>query len=236
MNEKQNIITAALVHRFGGGLVIALAILVGILIGYLGGHWHVLQLQTQVKEQRETIDALYERAETYDYQQHIAMVELGIERAASQGLQQELLMAQDENFALRRELTFYQKIMAPEMEASGVVIDSLEIQKNLAEDHYHFRIAVLQMERLRNLTKGEISMRLYGRKDNQLASFDLLTLANIDAKDRQFNMRYFTVMAGDFILPADFLPERIEVEVSVAGTRQTLTRSFFWSQLLQGNT
>lgn len=90
MNEKQNIITAALVHRFGGGLVIALAILVGILIGYLGGHWHVLQLQTQVKEQRETIDALYERAETYDYQQHIAMVELGIERAASQGLQQEL--------------------------------------------------------------------------------------------------------------------------------------------------
>lgn len=236
MNEKQNIIMVALVHRFGGWFVIVLAIIVGVLIGYLGGHWHTLQLQKQVNEQRDVIEQLYERAETYDYQQHIAMVELGIERAASQGLQQELLMAQDENFALRRELTFYQKIMAPEMEASGVVIDSLEVQPNIAADHYHFRIAVVQMERLRNLTKGEISMRLHGRKDNQVASYDLLALAHIEAKDRQFNMRYFTVLAGDFILPTEFLPERIDVEVKIEGSRQTLTRSFFWSQLLQGNT
>src|SRR5690554_5417929 len=233
MNEKQNIIMAALVHRFGGWFVIVLAIIVGVLIGYLGGHWHTLQLQKQVNEQRDVIEQLYERAETYDYQQHIAMVELGIERAASKSLQQELLMAQDENFALRREITFYQKIMAPEMEASGVVIDSLELQPNLTEGHFHFRLAIVQMERLRNLTKGNFSIRLHGRKDGQPASFDLLALANIEDKDRQFSMRYFTVQAGDFVVPEGLLPERIDIEVAIAGSSQSLTRSFYWSQLLQ---
>jgi hypothetical protein len=236
MKEKQNIITSALVHRFGGWGVIALAISIGALAGYWGGNWHVLTLNERIAQQEATIEQLYERAETFDYQQHIATVELGIERAASQGLQQELLMAQDENFALRRELTFYQKIMAPEMEASGVVIDSLELQQNIAADHYHFRIAIVQMERLRNLTKGTLSMRLHGRRDDQSASFDLLALANVEEKDRQFSMRYFTVQAGDFVLPADFLPERIDVEVKINGASQSLTRSFYWSQLLQGNT
>lgn len=233
MKEKKNIIISALVHRFGGWGVLALAIACGALAGYWGGNWHVLSLHDEIERKELLIEQLYERSETFDYQQHIATVELGIERAASKSLQQELLMAQDENFALRRELTFYQKIMAPELEASGVVIDSLELQQNIAANHFHFRLAIVQMERLRNLTKGSLTIRLHGRKEGKSASFDLLALANIEAKDRQFSMRYFTVQAGDFVLPNDFLPERIDVEVNISGSNQPLSRSFFWSQLLQ---
>ncbi|CUA87979.1 DUF6776 family protein [Pseudidiomarina woesei] len=233
MTQKQNIIISLLVHRFGGWGLLLLTLIIGVLGGYYGGHWHVLKLQDEISQQQETIEQLYQRAETFDYQQHIAMVELGIERAASKNLQQELLIAQDENFALRREITFYQKIMAPEMEASGVVIDSLELQKNITPNHFHFRLAIVQMERVRNLTKGTLSITLHGRKNDKPASYDLLDLANIEAKDRQFSMRYFTVQAGDFVLPDDFLPERLDVEVNISGSRQSLTRSFFWSQLLQ---
>lgn len=236
MKEKQNITLTAANQRFRYGVLLVIAIGVAGLVGYLGGHWHVLALKQEVAAQKRQIEQLYVRAETFDYQQHIATVELGIERAASKSLQQELLMAQDENFALRRELTFYQKIMAPEMEASGVVIDSLELQPNIAKGHYHFRLAVVQMERLRNLTKGTFSINLHGRKDDKPATFDLLALANIEDKDRQFSMRYFTVQAGDFVVPSDFLPERIEVEVTVSGSKQKLTRSFYWSLLLQART
>lgn len=233
MTHKQNIIIRALVHRFGGWGLLLLTLIIGVFVGYYAGNWHVVKLHEDIERQQATIEQLYQRAETFDYQQHIATVELGIERAASKNLQQELLIAQDENFALRREITFYQKIMAPEMEASGVVIDSLELQKNIAPNHFHFRLAIVQMERLRNLTKGTLEITLHGRKNGQPASFDLLELANIESKDRQFSMRYFTVQAGDFVVPADFLPERIDVEVSISGSRQALSRSFFWSQLLQ---
>ena len=233
MNSKQNITSKVVGHRLRLVALGAASLIVGAGLGYLGGHWQVLALQSELANNKAMIESLYEQAETFDYQQHIANVELGIERAASQSLQQELLMAQDENFALRREITFYQKIMAPELEASGVVIDSLELQQNLTAGHFHFRLAIVQMERLRNLTKGKLNIRLHGRKDEQPASYDLLTLAHIEEKDRQFSMRYFTVQAGDFVVPEGLLPERIEVEVVIAGKNQSLTRNFYWSQLLQ---
>ncbi len=233
MNEKQKIPDLANLNRAAQAVVLAGMLVVGALLGYLLGNWHVFSLQNDVEALEQQIAELYDQAEQFDYQQHMAKVELGIEQAASNSLQQELLMAQDENFALRRELTFYQKIMAPELEANGVVIDSLELQQNRNAGHYHFRLAIVQTERQRNLTKGKVSLQLRGRLDGSVTRFDLQDLANIEEKDRNFSMRYFTVQAGDFVLPEGFLPERIDVEVELSGSdRQTLTRSFYWNQLL----
>ncbi|HET8817313.1 MAG TPA: DUF6776 family protein, partial [Pseudidiomarina sp.] len=225
---------AALTRRMQW-VVIAGTLAIGALVGYLAGNWHVFVLQDQVAQLETQVDSLYQRAEEFDYQQHMASVELGIEQAATKSLQQELLSAQDENFALRRELTFYQKIMAPELEASGVVIDSFELQPNRTSDHYHFRLAVVQMERQRSLTKGRVSIQLSGRsQDGSAQSYDVYALANLSEADQEFSMRYFTVQAGDFVLPDNFLPERIDVEVTVAGgTSQQLSKSFYWNQLLK---
>jgi hypothetical protein len=220
-------------HRGLQVLLVAVVLVIGGLIGYLGGNWQVLLLQDQVSRLEQQVSELYERSEQFDYQQHIAQVELGIERAAATSLQQELLAAQDENFALRRELTFYQKIMSPENEASGVVIDSLELQASRQSNAYHFRLALVQTERQRSLISGTVTMRLRGRQDGTPSEFDLQSLAAIEDKDRQFSMRYFTVQAGTFMLPEGFVAERIEVEVSIkGGGKQPLARSFFWEQLL----
>jgi hypothetical protein len=233
MNEKRNLPDLVRLHRGLQWLLVAVVLLIGGLIGYLGGNWHVLVLQDRVSQLEQQIVELYERSEQYDYQQHIAQVELGIERAAATSLQQELLAAQDENFALRRELTFYQKIMSPENEASGVVIDSLELQASRQSNAYHFRLALVQTERQRNLISGTVTMRLRGRQDGTPRELDLQGLAAIEGKDRQFSMRYFTVQAGTFILPEGFVAERIDVEVTIqGGAKQPLARSFFWEQLL----
>lgn len=233
MNEKRKLPDLVRLHRSLQWLLVTGVLVIGGLIGYLGGNWHVLLLQDRVSQLEQQISELYERSEQFDYQQHIAQVELGIERAASTSLQQELLAAQDENFALRRELTFYQKIMSPENEASGVVIDSLELQASRQSNAYHFRLALVQTERQRNLISGVVSMRLRGRQGGIPTDHDLQTLAAIEDKDRQFSMRYFTVQAGTFVLPEGFVAERIEVEVSIkGGAKQPLARSFFWEQLL----
>lgn len=233
MNEKRKLPDLVRLHRSVQWLLLLVVLLMGGLIGYLGGNWQVLVLQDKVQQLQQQISELYERSEQFDYQQHIAQVELGIERAAATSLQQELLAAQDENFALRRELTFYQKIMSPENEASGVVIDSLELQPSRQANTYHFRLALVQTERQRNLISGTVSMRLRGRQDGNPSELDLQTLAAIESKGRQFSMRYFTVQAGTFVLPDGFVAERIEVEVSIKGAgNQPLARSFFWEQLL----
>lgn len=214
-------------------LVIVVAVILGAGCGYLLGHWHSFVQQQRIAALEAQVEQLYQRAETFDYQQHIAQVELGIEKAATESLQSELLSVQDENFALRREIAFYQKIMAPELEAGGVSIDSLELQPHPRPGHFHFRLAIVQLERDRALTKGRVSMRLYGRVGEQGQHYDLYELANISAEDAAFSMRYFTVQAGDFILPDGFIPERIDVAIEVSGRKQeSLARSFYWAQLV----
>lgn len=85
-------------------------------------------------------------------------LKLDIERSANQSLQDELSALQNDNYGLRRDLAFYQKIMAPELQESGVTIDSLTVTKNRSENHFHFSLAVLQIEQRRNFVQGMLQL------------------------------------------------------------------------------
>ncbi|WP_417680647.1 DUF6776 family protein [Pseudidiomarina aquimaris] len=226
MNEKQKYIFFVL---FG---------LAGVAIGYLlgaGQNWYLLQRVADLEERQAT---LYEQAETADYQKHMAEVELGIEQAASQQLQQELAAAQDEALALKRELSFYQKIMAPELTAEGVVVDDFELKRLSEEGHYQFRFAVLQTERQRGFVKGTIEATLEGRGEaNQPMVFDLYELAGLSPDEQSFTMRYFKAQTGSFKLPTDFAAEQVRLRVVLEdGSPRELERLFLWSELTGDNT
>lgn len=226
MNEKQKNIFFVL---FG---------LVGLGVGYLlgaGHNWYLLQRVAELEERELT---LYEQAETAEYQRHMAEVELGIEQAASKKLLQELAAAQDEALAVKRELSFYQKIMAPELTAAGVVVDDFELKPLNDERHFQFRFAVLQTERQRGFVKGTIHATLEGRDaDDQPVTLDLYELAGLDGQERSFTMRYFKAQAGSFRLPEGVAPEQIRVRVVVQdGSPGELERLFLWSELTGDNT
>jgi len=217
-------------------MIIVAGLIVLVWLGYALGNWHVHYLTDKAAYQERRIDELYGKIEQMEYQQHIARVELDIEKAANKSLQQEMAMAQDENFALRRELAFYQKIMAPELEAEGVIIESLELQPNISPGHFHFSLAIVQLEKDRGAVNGEVAMTLHGRLNGEKHQYNLLDLANTPDNERSFSIRYFTVLAGDIVIPEDFVPERIDVQVRVSrGSQRMLESSFYWSRLLERN-
>ncbi|CAB0151654.1 hypothetical protein PSI9734_02029 [Pseudidiomarina piscicola] len=220
MNEKQ---------KFG---LIAAVALSALLLGYFIGGGHHWYLSDRVDELEQRVELLYEQAETADYQKHIAEVELGIERAASEQLELDLAAGQDEILALRRELSFYQKIMAPELEAQGVVIDAFELYSLRQPGHFQFRLAVVQTDRQRGGVKGTLHLELHGRTATDKVALDLFDLAELPATERNFSMRYFKVQTGSFRLPSGVEPESIEVRVEVDGSGNTLLeRTFLWSEL-----
>lgn len=204
-------------------------------LAYLAGVWHAKSLKETVSEQSAQLDDMYERLEQMEYQRHVMQVELDIERSSNQSLQDELTALQNDNYALRRDLAFYQKIMAPELQESGVTIDSITVTPNQAEQHFHFSLAVLQIEQRRRFVEGRVAIDLVGRIDGQKKRFDLMKLANISGDDRTFTMRYFSIYEGDFFMPEGFVPERIDVSVTLTGGgRGTLNRSFFWKDIRKG--
>ncbi|MEX1221582.1 MAG: DUF6776 family protein [Idiomarina sp.] len=235
MKEKLNIVYWQ--QRWGKlpvtGVIVAFLLLL-VWIGYGLGNWRVHYLEDQADHHQQRINTLYNEIERLEYQQHILRVELDIEKAANTSLQQEMAMAQDENFALRRDITFYQKIMAPELEAEGVIIESLELKPNFTPGHFHFSLALVQLERQRSAVNGDVSITLSGRLNGDQQSYNLLDLAHMPDNERSFSMRYFTVLAGDFMVPENFVPERIDVRVQLSrGNQRILENSFFWSRLLQ---
>lgn len=212
------------------GLVVLFAYL-----AYLAGVWHANSLKETVREQSNQLDDMYKRLEQMEYQRHVMQVELDIERSSNQSLQDELTALQNDNYALRRDLAFYQKIMAPELQQGGVTIDSITVTPNQAEKHFHFSLAVLQIEQRRRFVEGRVAIDLVGRVNGEKRRFDLMKLANISADERNFTMRYFSVYEGDFFMPEGLVPERIDVSVTLTdGGRGTLNRSFFWKDIRKG--
>ncbi|WP_258241059.1 DUF6776 family protein [Pseudidiomarina homiensis] len=226
MNEKQKYIFFVLLG------------LAGLAIGYLLGAGHNWYLMQRVAELEERELTLYEQAETADYQRHMAEVELGIEQAASKQLQQELAALQDEVLAQKRELSFYQKIMAPELTAAGVVVDDFELKQLSDDRHYQFRFAVLQTERQRGFVKGTLQATVEGRtEDDQVITLDLYELAGLSADQQSFTMRYFKAQTGSFRLPVGFAPEQVRIRVRLEdGSPRELERVFLWSELTRDNT
>ncbi len=218
-------------------LVMILAAVLVVYLAYLAGVWHAQALKEEVAEQEEQLDQLYQRLEQMEYQRHVLQVELDIERSANQSLQDELSALQNDNYGLRRDLAFYQKIMAPELQESGVTIDSLTVTANRSENHFHFSLALLQIEQRRNFVQGNVTVELIGRIDGEKKRYDLLDLANIGDDDRSFSMRYLSLYEGDFFMPEGLAPERVEVRVRLTkGGKGTLDRAFFWKEISRNET
>ena len=220
MNEKQKIV------------FLAGAVLAGLLLGYLLGAADSWRLRSNLDELEQQVAQLYEQAESADYQKHIAEVELGTEKAASRQLADDLAAVRDEVSALRREIAFYQKVMAPELIADGVAIDDFSLRALEQSGHYQFRFAIVQTDRVRNFAKGTLEVVLQGRVDGERVAFDLFDLADIDDAERSFSMRFFKAQSGSFALPENVVAEQIVVRVSVNEPKVALIeRTYLWSDL-----
>ena len=215
-------------------LSLAIAALL-LVVGYLVGNTRLIHLEQQTVLLENQRESLHERTSRLEYQVNILQVELDIERAATQSLQNELRQAQDENATIRRELAFYQRVVAPDLTADGITIDSMVVSELLASNSYYFRLILLQMERIEQFAQGSIVLTLRGFEGDQRKEYNVFELAGIDESEARFVMNYFSLTEGNFALPDGFIPETLHVQVRSQQGRQT-ERSYQWRQLFANET
>ncbi|RUO24292.1 hypothetical protein CWE09_10465 [Aliidiomarina minuta] len=212
-------------------LTVAAVAAVCIWLGYILGNARLSWLEGQYASQQDRIQRLQQTIEQLEYRINILQVELDVERVATTTLQQDLRSAQSEKSGVRRELAFYQRVMAPELDAEGVTIDSLVVSPS-GPGIYHFRLILVQIERAQQqLAQGSVSITLRGREQGSPKELDLFELANKDDSARTFAMNYFTRLDGSFKLPAEIEPESIVVQVRTRTGGRT-ERRFQWGDLI----
>ena len=212
--------------RFQFMLLLASLLLLAGYIGFrLGGQFTDWQQQEIEKLQSRTA-SLYEELDQKVRQINYLMVELEVEQHAGAPIQDELLQLRQESLQLRKELNFYQKVLAPELVADGLAIEQFSIENTNRRNHYRFKFALVQTDTKKRNAKGYIRMNLLGVESGQKRSLDLAKLASMDKEALRFSFHYFQYFEGEFSIKEGFLPEDIEIKVIQPKTKWQSYKAF----------
>ncbi|MGX5914955.1 DUF6776 family protein [Aliidiomarina sp. Khilg15.8] len=217
--------------RFRFTLLLVTLIALSMWIGYGLANARLSWLEQQQQRSSETIERLRQSYEQLEYENNILRVELEVENVATRRLQQALRDSLDDYAAARQELAFYQRVMAPELEADGITIDSFNVRPT-GPGIYHFSLTLVRIERAQQqIAQGQVELELQGRHQGQNQVLDLFDLANLGGDRREFAMNYFTNLDGSFQVPADFMPQTVVVRVQSNRGGNT-EQVFLWRELL----
>lgn len=208
------------------GLLVSLIVL-GFMLGNTRGLY--LEQQTRLLDNQKT--NLQQTIYQLEYRNNILAVELDVERAANRSLLQELRTTQDEINQTRRELAFYQRVLAPELDAEGITIDSVLVRSIPATESYYFRVILLHTERLQQLVRGRMEVFVRGQQDGQRTEYNVLELSGAESSSVEFAMSYFSLQEATWTFPANFNPESFVVRVR-SSTGQQTERQFPWAELV----
>jgi hypothetical protein len=222
---------------FRSALLLIFLIAICIYSGYrVGNFYHGYQVKT-LAQQKERLSNLYAKDVQQNRRINTLEVELEVERMANQRSQQLLKTMESQHYQVKRELAFYEKVMAPEKTADGLVVDRISVYPTGSPHHFRFQVVLVQQQLRKRFAKGYVALTFAGSLNNKPSTLKLSTLSTLTQKDLSFSFQYFQIIEGEFTLPENFLPEQLELATILPKNKwqkyQRLDESFSWNYLLK---
>ena len=239
MNWLAKINLPVVVRRLGtfkSALLLFSTIGLCLFVGYrVGNYYHAFQNHT-IAQQKQRLDALYELQNDSLKRIHTLEVELQVERLAAQRAQQTIKTMEDEHFAVKKELAFYQKVMAPEKQADGLIIDLVNIETTESPNHYRFSVVLVQQTLKKRFAKGYIDIQISGSQNNKPTKLKLKDISELSKDQLSFSLKYFQRIEGELTLPEGFIPETLDVKAVLPKGKwqkyHELNQGYTWQELI----
>ena len=190
---------------------------------------YIEQLQAQLEESQ---------AEIVENKRQATMLERNsfIDDDASSQLKETLAQAQNEVLVLKKELSFYKSIVAPEQGSRSLAIQTIQLKANAAGG-YDYKIMVSQRGRNDQFARGTVDVSIKGVSKGQPVTLKLAEVSNDTKEPMKFGFKYFQNFEGAMILPEAFQPDVIHVNVKPGkGKIKAIDEQFAWSDLTAGGT
>lgn len=224
----------AIKQRLGAFRFYLVSIIIIGLSVWLGYYWadvDRIRLEAEIKSLRHSQDNLAQDNNRLTRDLNILGVDLEVARLATQENHKRFQQNMDVEKDLRRELSFYQKVLAPELEQDGFIIDSFNVEPAASPGFYRYAMILMQQDKHRTTVKGNVTVTLMGSQADKPAEIELKPLLSKNSDNLDFSFRYFEVLKGEFNLPENFQPEIIIVESRLKDKKwgkNFLKRTFDW--------
>lgn len=153
-----------------------------------------------------------------------------ISRAANDSLQQTVVERDEEIAALRGDVAFYERLVGSSAQRKGLAVHGLSL-KMIGGGELQYLVTLTQTLKRAGHTAGELVIEIEGVRNGQLATVGWTALREgADTAPQPFSFRYFQQLEGSIMVPDDFTPHRLRVEVKVDGDR--VERIFPWQEVL----
>ncbi len=156
-----------------------------------------------------------------------------IDRQAYGEVERSLRQVQDEMLELKEEVAFYRGIVSPAETASGLNVTRFSLFGMGEEGVYRFKLVLTQLRSNNRLVKGHARIAIEGVLHGKQTQLSLKEVSGGTLDRLKLRFKYFQNIEGDLVLPEDFLPSRVIVEVVPVGKGwQRFKKSFDWSDII----
>ena len=152
------------------------------------------ELWQENKAMNNTIIKLEERIVMFDRTAQL-------ERQTIANLQAGMIKQQDEVYKLRKELEFYQGIMAEAGASRGLNIQGLRIEETSQPRSYYFKLILTHVSKSDKMMTGRLSIFLEGVQDDTPRTIDIRQLTLSKSLSLAFKFRSFERIEGSIMLP-----------------------------------
>ncbi|MEZ6966658.1 DUF6776 family protein [Aeromonas sp. S9(2024)] len=207
-------------------------LIVGALIGYFVGSRQELAQSSLLVVQQETLDRQGKAIGQLKTELGVKDTQLATQKAAFEQLQTTLKSQEAQVQELKRQLAFFERIMRPTGEQVGVVIDNLTLQETSIPGRYHYRLALTQPAKKRELFRGQVQIRVEGSQGDKprvLTGRDL----GMKVSEWRYALRYFQLLEGNWQLPEGFVPDRIRVTINKDGRQPAQELLVEWGEVIK---
>jgi hypothetical protein len=155
-----------------------------------------------------------------------------VDQQAYAKIKSSLESMQNEISELKEEVAFYRGIAAPQDAAQGVRIQNLQLTGNGSKRGYSYKLVLVQMTKEKRETRGIVEFTVQGLLNQVQKEYSFRELGGRNGVGK-FQFKYFGQTEGDIILPADFIPTRVVVHVSVKSPKRSEVKEVFaWQDIL----
>lgn len=161
--------------------------------------------------------------------------ELVLEQLQIETLEQQYAELMQEKQSVEQDLSFYQRVMAPENTQDGFLIDGIEITPAASTDYYRLRFVMLQQQDNKALIKGSLAISISGSlngKPYEIRQGSEYLLVDGALK---YRFKYFWPVDTNIKLPDGFKPELVRFETTVyqyTTRRGDYSREVRWDDVL----